>query len=115
MKSFNVRSGLTALAAAALLLLPVSLQAKTVKLTGQVSDTMCGAKHEMAGSPAKCTRGCVKMGSGYALVVGGKVYKLAGASKAATKTLWDQAGKNVTISGDLSGDTVTVKSVSAAK
>jgi len=32
-------------------------------LTGKVSDAMCGAKHQMAGNDASCTRTCVKGGS----------------------------------------------------
>lgn len=111
----QVRQWTLGLAAAAVLLLPAALQAKTVNLTGSVSDSMCGAKHMMEGSAASCTRSCVKMGSAYALVVGGKIYKLAGVNKAEAKTLWNLAGKKATISGDLQGETVTVKSVQAAK
>ena len=48
-------------------------------LTGTVSDTVCGAQHMMKdASPAKCTRECVKSGSDYALVSGGKVYTIKG-------------------------------------
>ena len=111
----HVRQWTIGLAAAAALLLPAALQAKTVNLTGAVSDSMCGAKHMMEGSAASCTRSCVKMGSSYALVVGKKVYKLSGVSKADAKTLFDLAGKKATVSGDLNGATVTVKSVHAAK
>ena len=111
----HARQWATAVAAAALLMLPVALQAKTVNLTGEVSDAMCGAKHQMGGSAAECARSCIKMGSDYALVVGDKVYKLAGPSKADAKTLWDLAGKKAIVNGDLNGDTLTVKSVQAAK
>src|SRR5260370_8750232 len=44
--------------------------------TGEVSDSMCGAKHMMAGKPGECARACVGKGSSYALVVGDKVYAL---------------------------------------
>ncbi|MGC2249006.1 MAG: hypothetical protein WA609_20550, partial [Terriglobales bacterium] len=47
---------------------------KNKTLTGEVSDAMCGAKHQMPGAAADCTRACVKHGSNYALVVGDKVY-----------------------------------------
>jgi hypothetical protein len=81
-------------------------------LTGTVSDSMCGAKHMMANlSAAQCTRECVKQGSDYALVVNGKVYTLKGDAK----QIDQYAGQNVTVTGTVSGDTVTVKSISAAK
>ena len=81
-------------------------------LTGVVSDTMCGAKHMMANaSPAQCTRECVKQGSDYGLVSGDKVYTLKGDAK-----LMDMyAGKKVTIKGDVSGSTITVRSISPGK
>jgi len=48
-------------------------------LTGTVTDAMCGAHHMMQGaSAAQCTRECVKQGSDFALVGGGKVYTLKG-------------------------------------
>ncbi len=81
-------------------------------LTGTVSDSMCGAKHMMANvSPAQCTRECVKQGSDYALVSGGKVYTLEGDAKQIDK----YAGQSVTVAGTVSGQTVTVKSISPAK
>src|SRR5258708_20551272 len=46
--------------------------AASEKFTGEVSDSMCGAKHAMSGSNAECARACVKKGSSYALVVGDK-------------------------------------------
>ncbi len=81
-------------------------------LTGTVSDTMCGAQHMMkdAGA-AKCTRECVKEGSDYALVSGGKVYTLKG-----NRTELDKyAGQNVTVKGKVSENTVTVDSIAAQK
>ena len=55
---------------------PALAAGKSQTLTGEVSDAMCGAKHEM-GKPADCTRACIKHGSKYALVVGDKVYTLS--------------------------------------
>ena len=76
--------------------------------TGTVSDSMCGAKHMMANaSPAQCTRECVKQGSDYALVSGGKVYTLKGDAKQIDK----YAGQAVTVTGKLSGSTVMVGSI----
>lgn len=81
-------------------------------LTGTVSDSMCGAKHMMTNeTPAQCTPECVKQGSDYALVSSGKVYTLKGDTKQIDK----YAGQNVTVTGTVSGDTVAVKSISAAK
>src|SRR5205807_7896217 len=80
--------------------------------TGTVSDSMCGAKHMMTNvSAAECTRTCVKQGSDYALVSGGKVYTLKGDAKQIDK----YAGQTVTVSGKLSGTTLTVSAISAAK
>ncbi len=72
-------------------------------LTGTVSDSMCGAQHMMKdASPAKCTRECVKSGSDYALISGGKVYTLKGNSTQLDKF----AGQSVTVTGKVSGTTV---------
>jgi hypothetical protein len=74
----------------------------TQTFTGKVSDAMCGAKHTEAGiAPADCVRACVQKGANYALVVGDKLSKLA----------WEQAK----VTGTASGDTISVKSVAAAK
>ena len=81
-------------------------------LTGTVTDTMCGKKHMMPGkSNAECTRECAKSGSKYALLVGEKVYTLSGDAK----QLGALAGQKVTVSGDVSGTSVAVKSIAAAK
>ena len=79
---------------------------------GTVSDSMCGAKHMMANAtPAQCTRECVKQGSAYALVSAGKVYTLKGDVKQIDK----YAGQSVTVTGMVSGETVTVQSIAPAK
>ena len=81
-------------------------------LTGTVSDSMCGAQHMMKdATPAKCTRECVKSGSDYALVSGGKVYTLKGNSAQLDKF----AGQSVKVTGKVSGSTMTVDSISAGK
>ena len=79
--------------------------------TGTVSDAMCGAKH--MGSAAECTRGCVKKGSKYALVVGDKVYSLETSDQAALDTLDKQAGAKATVTGTEKDNTITVSSVKA--
>ena len=102
---------LLALLVIASLTLPALAAGKTTTLTGEVGDSMCGAKH-MSGTAAECTRSCVKEGSAYALIVGDKVYKLKGGDAA---TLDKLAGDKATVSGTLDGDTLTVSSVAAAK
>src|SRR5713226_9047210 len=82
-------------------------------MTGKVSDSMCGAKHQMAGNDASCTRTCVKGGSKYALVVGDKVYTLEATDKAALDKLDELAGTSAKVTGEVKGDTITVKSVAA--
>ena len=101
---------LTLTLAAAALALTTSF-ALAATFTGTVSDTMCGKKHMMPGvSDAKCVQECVKDGADYALVVGDKVYTLKG-DKA---TLEKLAGAKVVVDGQLSGDTVTAKSIKPA-
>ncbi|MBZ5526069.1 MAG: hypothetical protein LAP21_27935 [Acidobacteriia bacterium] len=87
--------------------------AKKKTLVGTVSDTACGAKHTMmpGKSDAECTRSCVKNGSKYALVVGTKVYTLEGHADELDKV----AGGKAKVTGQVSGDTVQVESVTAAK
>jgi hypothetical protein len=82
------------------------------KITGTITDAMCGKKHMMQGvSAAQCTRECVKEGSAFALISGDKVYTLKG-----DKAQFDKfAGANVVIEGETSGTTVTVKSIKAAQ
>ncbi len=71
---------------------PALAGGKSQTLTGEVSDAMCGAKHEMPGKAADCTRACIKHGSKYALVVGDKVYTLETSDKAALDQLIGLAG-----------------------
>lgn len=89
-----------------------SFAQSTQTLTGTVSDAMCGARHMMKDASAtKCTRECVKSGSDYALVSGGKVYSLKGDNTQLDKL----AGQAVKATGKLSGNTFTVDSIAAGK
>jgi hypothetical protein len=88
---------------------------KSQAFTGEVSDSMCGAKHMMEGSAAECTRACVKKGSNYALVVGDKVYTLNASDKATQEKLDELAGQKATVMGKADGDTIAVSSVAATK
>ena len=81
-------------------------------LTGTVSDSMCGATHMLKDkTAAECTRVCVKQGQQYALAVGQEVYTLKGHEAELDKL----AGSRATVKGKVSGDTIAVESVSAAK
>ena len=93
--------------------LPALAAGKSQTLTGEVSDAMCGAKHEMPGKAAECARACVKHGSKYALVVGDKVYTLETSDKAALEKLNGLAGSKAKVTGDVEGTTIEVKSVEA--
>lgn len=83
-------------------------------LTGEVSDSMCGAKHMMAGNAA-CTRACVQKGSNYALVVGEKLYTLHTEDKAVAEELDKLAGEKAKITGVVNDDTIEVSKVAATK
>ncbi len=97
---------------ATLILLPSFALAASQTFTGTVSDDMCGKKHMSPGkSDAQCTRECVKMRSGYALVVGDKVYKLKGAADQLDK----YAGARAAVTGDAKGDTIQVSAIAPAK
>jgi hypothetical protein len=112
MKSSVRKTGL--LLTAILLTVTTAYAAKAETFTGEVSDSMCGAKHAIADNAA-CTRACVKKGSNYALVVGDKVYTLQ-SSDAATKDKLDKlAGEKAKVTGTASGDTIQVTKVMAAK
>jgi len=95
---------------AGLVAVPALAGGKSQTLTGQVSDAMCGAKHQM-GDAAACTRACIKHGSKYALVVGDKVYTLETSDKATLAKLNDLAGASAKVTGDVDGTTIAVKSV----
>ncbi len=80
---------------------------------GNVSDSMCGLKHMMAGASDKeCTLECVKKGSKLALAdtANGKVYELSDQDKAK-----DFAGQKVKVTGKLKGNTIEVASIQAAQ
>src|SRR6266851_10531128 len=98
---------------AALALGAASLFAQAAQtITGTVSDAMCGAHHMMKdATAAQCTRECVKKGSDFALVSGGKVYTLKG-----DKIQLDKfAGENVIVKGKVSGTTISVDSIGPSK
>lgn len=76
--------------------------------SGVISDSKCGAKHADASEKSmNCAQGCVKGGAAPVLVSDGKVYKIANADK-----VKEHVGHKVTVTGDMSGDTITVDTVS---
>lgn len=93
---------------------PAMAGGKSQTLTGEVSDSMCGVKHEMPGKAADCTRACVKHGANYSLVVGDKVYTLQTSDQKALDTLDKLAGAKAKVTGEVDGTTVNVKSVAGA-
>jgi hypothetical protein len=80
---------------------------------GKISDSMCGAHHQGPTSAklsdADCTAACVKKGAKYVLVTRGKVYEIANQDFAG---LPDHAGQSVTLTGEMTGDTIHVSQIS---
>ena len=81
---------------------------------GQISDNLCGAKHEEAAEgqgkmpDRDCTLACVRGGSKFALVVDGKVFQIANQDLEDLKT---HAGHTVTVTGELKGQEITVSKI----
>jgi hypothetical protein len=80
--------------------------------TGVITDEMCGNDHKMMNvtPDTKCVADCVKAGSKYVLLSETKIYKLSDQTAPAKFP-----GQKVKVTGTLAGDTITVKSVEAAK
>ncbi len=83
--------------------------------TGQISDSLCKAKHEEAAedqgkmSDHDCTIACVKGGSKYVLLGSdGKVYDIANQD---FKGLEKAAGEKVTVTGELKGTAISVSKI----
>ena len=83
-----------------------STVAMAAEFKGYIIDEKCSAKAAMKGN-VDCATMCIKGGSPAVLVTEeGKVYKIADQAK-----VTPLAGKMVTITGDMKGDTITVASV----
>lgn len=86
-------------------------------LTGEISDSMCGASHkgmgEMGKNPKECTVGCVKGGSKYVLVTNGKVYGIQNQNFSGIAA---NAGAKVQVTGDVDkdGKNITLTKIAAA-
>ena len=83
-------------------------------LSGQISDSLCKAKHEEAAEGAgkmtdhDCTVSCVKGGSQYVLLVDGKVIQIANQNR---RDLEAFAGQAVKVTGELKGDGITIATI----
>lgn len=101
----NNQLAVLAILAVSSLSLTLQAHAATQTLNGVISDSMCVKKHMMPGkSDAECIKECIKDGSSYVLVVGGKSYTL----KAKPDSIVPFAGKHVQVKGDLDQNTLQV-------
>jgi Protein of unknown function (DUF5818) len=83
-----------------------STVAMAAEFKGYIIDEKCSAKAAMKGN-VECATTCIKGGAAAVLVTEeGKVYKIADQDKVVPL-----AGKQVTITGKMTGDTITVASV----
>ena len=95
----------------------LSISAAKQTLTGEISDSMCGASHagmgDMGKNPKECTAACVKRGAKYVFVSKGKVY---GIQNQDFGTLAANAGARVQLVGDVDkdGKTITVTKIAPA-
>jgi hypothetical protein len=95
------------LASATLLMTVTALSAFAGEWTGYIADSTCAGKGKGdSAEHADCAAKCIKGGAAPVFVVGDKVYKIAN-----TDTVMAHAGHKVTITGDMEGDTLTVKNV----
>ena len=81
--------------------------------TGKISDSMCGASHaKMIGTSKmtdrECVQTCIKAGGKYVFVTNGKVYSIANQDD---PDLVTHAGHTVQLTGDMSGNTITVSKI----
>lgn len=84
----------------------LSASALADEWTGYIVDQSCAGKKEMLGNVA-CAQSCIKRGSPAVLVTDdGKIYKITDQDK-----VKEAAGKKVTLSGSMAGDTIKVESV----
>jgi hypothetical protein len=98
------------LTAAALLAFGLAATGMAADFAGFVEDSACSTKAGMK-NDAACAQKCIKGGDKAVLVTPeGKVYQIADQDKIVA-----HAGHNVTITGDLKGDTISVTKVTMNK
>lgn len=104
-----MQKGLTSMkifTAVTTLVLGLASLGMAAEVKGFVEDANCASKPAMAGN-AQCAEKCIKGGSAAVLVTPeGKVYKVANQDK-----ITGFAGKNVTVNGSITADTITVDDV----
>ena len=84
--------------------------AMAADMTGYIMDLTCSSKKGMQGDEA-CAKRCIGRGDPAVLVTeDGKVYKVANQDK-----VLPSAGKKVTVTGKLDGETLTVETIAPAK
>ena len=84
--------------------------AMAADVTGYVIDQKCSGMKGMRGNEA-CAKKCLGGGSPAVLVTDdGTIYKVANQDKVVP-----MAGKKVTVTGKMAGDTITVDTIAAAK
>ena len=113
MQANRLASLLVGAAAAVLFSTPVWAAQHT--WTGKISDSNCGASHKAAiehggknMTDAECTKACVKAGAKYVLVHEGKVIPITNQDFAG---LEENAGQNVRLTGEMTGDSITVSRI----
>lgn len=90
-----------------------ALSASAATMSGWISDASCGAGNASAKVESReCAAKCIKGGADPVFVSDGdqKVYKLAGNSKA-----MDHINHKVQVTGEVKGDTISVKEMKEAK
>ena len=107
------------LAAAVIFVASSALAARGDEKTwnGSIADSKCAAKHakgEHGGTAgdSDCVKQCVKGGSKFVFVSGGKTYQIANQDFA---PLMDHAGHHVALTGEMKGDSITVSKVEMPK
>jgi hypothetical protein len=84
--------------------------AMAADVTGYIVDKSCAGKKAMMGNE-ECAKSCMGKGSPAVLATeDGKVYNISNQDK-----VKDSAGKKVTVTGKMDGDTITVDTIAVAK
>ena len=84
--------------------------AMAADVTGYIVDKNCSGKKEMLGNEA-CAKSCIGRGSPAVLATeDGKVYAISNQDK-----VKEMAGKKVTVTGKVDGESITVDTIALAK